>query len=420
MTLLTPAPTQPSAPEATPSGSPTGSRPSAGLALRYVAAAASLGSAGIHFAVLPEHWLEWVGAGLFFGVVAWLQVGWAVALVQTRNRLVPALGALGQLGVVGVWVLSRTVGLPIGPQAGEAEPVAFIDVLSTVLEVTAAVCAGLLLTTVARRALRRGVFVGGTGVLALGVAVATTASLVPSIGGHEHSHAAGETALDGHSHAAVTGDVPVGWVTGCHQHAAAAPGAPVDPADIGHGAGNCTDAPVTTAQRTAAEGLVAATTASVTAKYPTLEAAQKAGYIIVNETGPLIHVGMTAWMRDGHLLDPNRVESLVYAKFGGGSMLLGAMYVAEPTAPQGPLIGGALTSWHVHTNLCVNPSVGTALNPNGGQCPAGSAISPTAQMLHVWTIPYTGGPFADISTPALITAVTSELQRRGAAAGQPG
>jgi hypothetical protein len=38
----------------------------------------------------------------------------------------------------------------------------------------------------------------------------------------------------------------------------------------------------------------------------------------------------------------------------------------------------------------------------------------------VWTIPYTGGPFADISTPALITAVTSELQRRGAAAGQPG
>jgi hypothetical protein len=418
VTLLSPAPTQRLDAEASPSVSPSPGRLPAGLALRYVAAAASLGSAGIHFAVLPEHWLEWVGAGLFFGVIAWLQVGWAIALVQTRHRLVPLLGALGQLGVVGVWVVSRTVGLPMGPQAGEAEAVSFIDVLSTILELLAAVCAALLLTSVARQALRRGVLVGGTSVLALGVAVATTASLVPSVGGHEHAHAAGETA-DGHSHAAVAGAIPAGWVSGCHQHAAAAPGAPVDPADIGHGAGNCTDATVTPAQRATAERLVADTSAVVTAKYPTLQAAQKAGYIIVNETGPLIHVGMSAWMHDGHMLDPQRVESLVYAKFGAGSMLLGGMYVAEPTSPQGPLIGGALTSWHVHTNLCVNPSVGTALNPDGGKCPAGSTISPTAQMLHVWTIPYTGGPFADISTPSLITAVTTELQRRASTAGKP-
>ena len=46
------------------------------------------------------------------------------------------------------------------------------------------------------------------------------------------------------------------------------------------------------------------------------------------------------------------------------------------------------------------------------------AIGPTAQMLHVWTIPYQGGPFADINTSALITAVTTELQRR-ATAGRP-
>ncbi len=386
--------------------------------LRYVAAAASLGSAGIHFAVMPEHWLEWVSAGLFFGVIAWLQVGWAVALLQTRNRLVAALGALGQLGIVGVWVLSRTVGLPLGPQAGEAEPVSFIDVLSTVLEIVAAASAALLFTSVVRRTMRRGFVVGGTSALVLGVVVATTASLVPSVGGHVHSHVAGETSLGGHTHTAVTGAIPLGWVSGCHTHTAAAAGAPVDPADIGHAPGNCTDAPVTTAQRAAAEKLVSDTTAVVTAKYPTLQAAEKAGYIVVNETGPLIHVGMPAWMHDGHMLDPTRVESLVYAKFGAGSMLLGAMYVAEPTSPQGPLIGGALTSWHVHTNLCVNPTTGTALNPTGGTCPAGSSIAPTAQMLHVWTIPYTGGPFADISTPSLITAVTSELQRRASASGQ--
>ncbi|MDQ1632490.1 MAG: hypothetical protein QOC80_2462, partial [Frankiaceae bacterium] len=139
----------------------------------------------------------------------------------------------------------------------------------------------------------------------------------------------------------------------------------------------------------------------------------KAGYRVINKTGPLVHVGMTAYLADGRVLDPNRVESLVYVDYAGRSMLLGAMYVAEPSAPQGPLIGGALTSWHIHTNLCVNPVSGTALNPKGdGTCAPGSAIGPTAQMLHVWTIPYQGGPFADISTPALITAVTQELQRR--------
>jgi hypothetical protein len=210
-------------------------------------------------------------------------------------------------------------------------------------------------------------------------------------------------------------------VAGCHSHATAATtNGSVDPADIGHAPGNCTDATVTVAQRAAAERLVADTTGAVANRFPTLQSAEKAGYIVINQTGPLVHVGNPAYFADGHMLDPQRVESLVYASFGRGSMLLGAMYVAEPTSPQGPLIGGALTSWHIHTNLCVDPTRGTALNPRAdGSCAPGSAIGPTPQMLHVWTIPYQGGPFADISTPALITAVTSELQRRATAGGRP-
>jgi hypothetical protein len=74
------------------------------------------------------------------------------------------------------------------------------------------------------------------------------------------------------------------------------------------------------------------------------------------------------------------------------------MFIAEPTAPQGPLIGGALTSWHVHTNLCVDDARGTALDAGPhSTCPPGSSIKPTAQMLHVWTRPYPGGPFADLT-----------------------
>ena len=173
-------------------------------------------------------------------------------------------------------------------------------------------------------------------------------------------------------------------------------------------------------QRAAAERLAADTSAVVDSRFPTLQSALSAGYIIANETGPLVHVVDPAYEADGRMLDPQHVESLVFVKYGRISMLLGAMYIAEPTSPQGPLIGGALTSWHVHTNLCVNGDDGHGPQSGPGWgCAPGSAIAPTPQMLHVWTIPYEGGPFADISTPALITAVTSELQRRATAGQRP-
>ncbi|HSP37682.1 MAG TPA: hypothetical protein VLR26_08015 [Frankiaceae bacterium] len=425
MTLLTPSPEQQLPPQATaptkdqqtaarpPDGPLVGRRATiqADLPLRYIGAAASFGCAAIHFAVMPEHWLEWKMAGLFFGVLAWVQVAYSVALLTSRRRLVVEAGLVVQLGTIGVWALSRTAGMPFGPQAGQAEPASFIDVVSTMLEVVVAVAAVLLLMRrVPQIRLRAPVALAGVGVLIAGVVGTTTASLVPSIGGHQHAH--GE--LAGHSHAVASGDIPAGWVAGCHSHAATTGGV-ADLADVGHAAGNCTDAQVTSAQRAAAELLAADTTAAVANRYPTLQAAERAGYQVVNQTGPLVHVANHVFQNDGRMLDPQRVESLVYVSYGRISMLLGAMYIAEPAQPQGPLIGGALTSWHIHTNLCVDPVRGTALNPGrNGACAPGSAVGPTLQMLHVWTIPYQGGPFADISTPALITAVTSELQRRAA------
>jgi hypothetical protein len=39
------------------------------------------------------------------------------------------------VGVIAVWVISRTVGLPIGPWAGEAEAFGVSDVIATLTEV---------------------------------------------------------------------------------------------------------------------------------------------------------------------------------------------------------------------------------------------------------------------------------------------
>lgn len=96
----------------------------------------STGAAVIHFAVLGEHWREWWGYGLFFGVAAWLQLAWAAAIVSRPSRKFLVPGAVGNLAVALLWLVTRTGGIPAGPASGETEAATFPDVLATAFEVT--------------------------------------------------------------------------------------------------------------------------------------------------------------------------------------------------------------------------------------------------------------------------------------------
>src|SRR5438046_62766 len=96
---------------------------------RWLLAGCSLGAAAVHFGYAPSHFSEYWLHGLFFVVVAWLQVLWAGAVVVRPSRRLLIAGALGSEVVVAVWVASRTIGTILGPHAGTAEPVGFPDVL---------------------------------------------------------------------------------------------------------------------------------------------------------------------------------------------------------------------------------------------------------------------------------------------------
>jgi len=113
--------------------------------LRFAVAVASAGAAAIHFAVIDQHVVEYWLFGVFFVVVALAQLGWAVAVVSNPTRTVYIVGALGNTLIVMTWVISRTSGLPFGPEAGEPEPVGVADVVSTALEVVVVVGTLLLL-----------------------------------------------------------------------------------------------------------------------------------------------------------------------------------------------------------------------------------------------------------------------------------
>ena len=81
----------------------------------------------------------------FFAAAAGLQLAWGAVALGRAPRWWLALGAVGHLVVVATWVVSRTVGLPVGEYAGTTLPVGFPDALATVLEAVTVLGAAALL-----------------------------------------------------------------------------------------------------------------------------------------------------------------------------------------------------------------------------------------------------------------------------------
>jgi len=107
-----------------------------------VAATASAGAAAIHFAVISEHIDEYWLFGVFFIASGAAQLLWATAVVFRPHRGVVAIGALGNAAIILLWIASRTIGLPLGPEAGSAEAVGVADVAATALEVVIVLTTG--------------------------------------------------------------------------------------------------------------------------------------------------------------------------------------------------------------------------------------------------------------------------------------
>jgi hypothetical protein len=81
----------------------------------------------------------------FFVAAAAGQVVWGALALVRAPRWWLALGAAGNLVVAATWVVSRTIGLPVGTLAGRVLPIGFPDSLATALEVAVVVGGALLL-----------------------------------------------------------------------------------------------------------------------------------------------------------------------------------------------------------------------------------------------------------------------------------
>ncbi|MGI5160241.1 hypothetical protein [Microbispora sp. CA-102843] len=370
-------------------------------ALPLTLAAPAAGSAAIHFGVLPDHFAASPGHGVLFAVAGCVQLAWAAALLLRPTQVVLLTGGFANLALVVIWLVGRTAGLPLGPDAWTPDPGGAPEALAALLETVLAAAAPALVayasvTDDAGADSRRpiGILTGGgppagrAGAAAVACLVAAavsasftslgttafdeilvarpaTASPGPLAGHHHHGAAQPPAAPDGTASSGASTTSSGGGTT-----AAAAgpltPGAGVVAAD---------------AATSAAQALAGAVRREIAGRLPTAADAERAGYRVWTDNDGVQQLANPALLQDGLVLDPAKPEVLVYH---GGKTLLGAVFVMPP-GTRGPAIG-PLTPWHSHTcPLCDPPG--------------------ETDMLHVWLVDYPGGGFADISGPALQAAV---------------
>ena len=93
-----------------------------------------LGAAVVHAKVAPEHFREANIFGLFFVSAAIAQAVWAASVFRAASRPLLIIGAAGNATIILLWLVSRTTGLPAGPEPWVAEPISVLDALASALE----------------------------------------------------------------------------------------------------------------------------------------------------------------------------------------------------------------------------------------------------------------------------------------------
>ncbi len=387
-----------------------------GSVLRWSIAALMVGSAGIHFGMMGEHaGVSWTH-GMFFAVVAWLQILFAGAIVFRPSRTVVLAGIALNVGILVVWVLTRTVGIAIGSD-GTPDPWGTIDIIAAAFEGVAILAMlGLLIRGVARRPISAGVGIGGPAFVAIIVATLTAFAFSPafadgsgsggsgSANGHNHGGGAGD---GGHSHAAVVGPgglvktaagtIITGGITG--KTPCELSGPPASVGQVGKDAeGHNHRGPLLQQALTRDQAFALSAEQSVaravTLKYPTVATALAAGYMKSTPYVPCIgahytNTGLVA------RFDPAAPSELLYDGTTPDAKIVGLSYLVfhKGGAPEG--FAGPNDVWHQHTfngGLCINGAgvVVGAENTTPEQCTArGGHKVPLKDiwMVHDWVVP---------------------------------
>jgi hypothetical protein len=166
----------------------------------------------------------------------------------------------------------------------------------------------------------------------------------------------------------------------------------------------------TAAEQAAADDLVAQVTADIQ-KYADLATAEAGGYRPASAgppRGPYTHYIDPGIVESHDVLDPAHPPVLMYANTTTGPVLVGAMFLGPAPCQPGPDIGGPLTDWHAHNDLCLSRGVIVGTTRATGSCTLGVHSTETYFMLHVWTAPSIASQYqfqADVPASAFTSII---------------
>jgi hypothetical protein len=359
-------------------------------------AALSAAAAAIHLVMVPAHFDEWAPEGIGFAVAGWAQLTLA-ALVLRRGATRPLLRATawGNAALILAWVVSRTRGLPVGPESGVREAAGRVDVTCVAIE---AALVALCVVALARR--HGSSLVRRAAVLAAVVAVVGSTAAIASPDARDHAHGgdAAASAADDHGHVAAS-DLGLGMLSNGHHDAITVQRlAPAVQAEL--------DAQL-------------AITREVARQHPTLADALAAGYRPAGPFSPGLGLHVTrfnqhAFNGDGRMDedDLRNPMSIIYDGTSPDSVVAGFMYYSGASEkPEG--FAGSNDHWHYHTNVCIKGGanggteapLGADRSVTRAQCDAvgGMLLTRTQWMVHVWTVPgyevavADGGTFGEVN-----------------------
>jgi hypothetical protein len=138
-------------------------------------------AAAVHVVASTGHFSEWWLYGVFFAALAAWQAAWGVLVYREPSEGALVMGAGANVGVAILWLITRTTGLPFGPDQWSPEKVGVLDIAATVDELSIA-CLSLALVSAAWR---RRLAPRPVEWLLLGLLIASGVALMA--GGH-HAH----------------------------------------------------------------------------------------------------------------------------------------------------------------------------------------------------------------------------------------
>jgi hypothetical protein len=441
-----------------------------GVDLRVFVAATTAAAGVVHLSLAPGRFDDHAALGLAFGAIGLAQLGAAglgaaepvglddadadgatgragPARWRARRGLWPAL-ALGTTVLVGLWLAGHLIGVPFGPRAGEPESVHPADAAVLAFEVLTVVGSAIIhVRPEVVRAARRGRATRPTSFGAVGLVAVCVASVLAAPGaldapGERDPERGSSTGVPPPSTRGpkVEGleDMPGATLAvpgtpttfpapgtpgpGTGGSATPSPSAPTAPADNGFaalfgGRREVPDEPLDRATRAALASQLAATADLVTA-YPTIAAAESAGY---RRAGPFTPGSGTPYApprppgnTDGRM-DPGDVAAAVLLFDGTAptARLAGFLYLSNRAqtdgAPEG--FAGPNDRWTFITNVCTVPRteprlvdtpLGIVRSASAGACAeaGGTLLVGAYYALHVWTVPgydSGGSTFRDVN-----------------------